>query len=117
MPLIKIEILKGKSDLYKETLCGAVNDAVVTVLGIDPGVNFQRLCEAENGFYGKNAGKEGFCIIEINMYPGRDAEVKKRLMNEIIRLLDERLNIDKADIFILINDPPFENWCFGGTIK
>ena len=33
---------------------------------------------------------------------------------EITRLLGERLEIPPKDVFIVINDPPYGNWGFGG---
>ncbi len=36
--------------------------------------------------------------------------MKKKVMTEITRLLGERLSIPPEDIFIVINEPPLDNW-------
>jgi phenylpyruvate tautomerase PptA (4-oxalocrotonate tautomerase family) len=40
--------------------------------------------------------------------------MKAKIIKEITRLLIERLSIAPSDVFIVINDPPLENWGFGG---
>ena len=47
MPLVRIEILKGKSQEYKKTLLDAVHDALETAIGIPDWDRFQRLYELE----------------------------------------------------------------------
>ena len=118
MPLVKIEILKSHTGEYKKTFLGAVNDGLINALGITDRDNFQRMYEVENEYFCRSDEKtEKFCIIELSIFPGRSREIKGRIISEITRLLGERLDITPPDIFILINDPPFENWGLGGVQK
>ena len=55
--------------------------------------------------------------VQLNIFPGRSKAVKAEIFKEITRLLGERLNIAPPDIYIVINDPPYENWGFGGIQK
>ena len=51
------------------------------------------------------------------MFPGRSKEQKKALIENITKKLCERLSIQATDIFIVINEPPNENWGLGGRQK
>ena len=56
-------------------------------------------------------------IIKIDLFPGRSKEQKKDLIERITELLKERLSIDPSDVFIVIQEPPLENWGIGGKQK
>ena len=118
MPLVRIEIMKGHTTEYKKLFLNAVHDALGIALNIPEWGRFQRLYELENdNFECNNEKTENFCIIELTIFPGRGKEVKGRIIEEITGLLGERLAIMPADIFIIINDPPLENWGLGGIQK
>lgn len=118
MPLVKIEIIKGHTDEYKKTFLDAVHDALEFSLGIPEWDRFQRLYEIENNYFERNNEKtEKFCIIELTIFPGRSREIKGNVIQNITNILGERLNIKPSDIFIVINDPPLENWGLGGVQK
>jgi len=53
-------------------------------------------------------------MIELTLLPGRSTEMKKGTISEITRLLGERLQIAPTDVFIIINEPPLENWGLRG---
>ena len=118
MPLVRIDIVRGHTDEYKKTLLAAVLDGLEFALGIPDWDRFQRLCEIESDYFERSSGKtEQFCIIELTIFPGRSKEIKGKIIAEITRFLGERLHISPPDIFIVINDPPLENWGLGGVQK
>ena len=113
MPLVRIEILKGHPKEYKLELLQAIHDGLVNGLSIPDDDRNQRLYELDDYCYERspNSGKtEKFTLIELTLFPGRSADMKKNTITEITRLLDERLNITSSDVFIIINEPPLENW-------
>ena len=115
MPLAKIEIVKGRSEEYKAELFNSVHDALVNAVSMQEGNCNIRLYELDESCFRRKAGKtEKFTLIEFTIFPGRSAEKKKALILEINRLLGERLQITPNDIFIVINEPPIENWGFLG---
>ena len=117
MPLVKIEILKGHPKEYKVKLLQAVHDGLVNGLSIPDDDRNQRLYELDDYCFERspNSGKtEKFTLIELTILPGRSAEMKKNTIIEITRLLGERLGITSSDVFILINEPPLENWGIRG---
>ena len=118
MPLVKIEILKGKTPEYKKMLLEGVHAALEKSLGIGSWDRFQRLYELDPEYFEMSDSKsDKFTMIEITMFPGRSREQKKLLYEEILKELSSRLDIDRTDVFITINEPANENWGLAGTIR
>ncbi len=115
MPLIRIEILKGKDASYKKTLLDAVHDALADAIGIPDWDRFQRLYELEPECFERAPEKtDHFTMIEITMFPGRTKAQKARIFEEITKELYTRLGINNGDVFIVIQEPPNENWGLAG---
>ena len=115
MPFVKIEIIKGKSSKYKKELLQVVHDALVLALEIEDDDRLQRLYELDAvNFERRKAKTDKFTLIELNLFPGRSKEVKRNVIKEITRLLGERLEIQASDVFIIIHEPPLDNWGFLG---
>ena len=51
-----------------------------------------------------------FGIIELTLFPGRSNDIKKKIIKRITETLGARLKIEPQDIFIIIHEPPLENW-------
>lgn len=51
------------------------------------------------------------------MFPGRTKEQKKSVIKEVTKELHEQVGITPADVFIVLHDPPLENWGFSGEQK
>ena len=118
MPLVRIEIIKGKSHEYKKKVLEAVHSGLVKALQIADWDRYQRLYEIENDYFERSEGEtEQFTMIEITMFPGRTKEQKKSVIREITNELHERVGIAPSDVFIVLHDPPLENWGFGGVQK
>lgn len=115
MPLVKIEIIKGHSHEYKKAFLQSVHEALENVLAIPDWDRFQRLYEVEDNYFDRNDTKTNkFSIIELTFFPGRSKEIKRNVIKEISRLLEERLEIQPTDIFVIINEPPLDNWGMSG---
>ena len=115
MPLVKIEIIKGKSLEYKKTVLDAVHVALENAIQIENWDRFQRLYEIEDDLFERSESKtDKFTMIEITMFPGRTKEQKSKLYKEIVKELNQRLGIKPTDIFIVINEPANENWGLAG---
>ena len=115
MPFVKLEIIKGKSSEYKKELLQSVHEALVLSLEIDDDDRYQRLYELDvANFERREAKTDKFTLIELNLFPGRSKELKRNVIKEITRLLGERLEIEASDVFIIIHEPPLDNWGFLG---
>lgn len=115
MPLVRVEIIKGKSAEYKKNLLDAVHTALVNAIQIEDWDRFQRLYEIDDEFFERSESKtDKFTMIEITMFPGRSKAQKAKIYEEIVKQLYERLEIQATDIFIVLNEPPNENWGLAG---
>ena len=111
MPLVKVEIRKGKSDEYKKAILDGVHDALVEAIKIPDHDRFQRLYELENNNFEVPEGKtNNVTIIEITLFKGRTINAKKALYKAIINNLASNPGIDGDDITIVLIEPPLENW-------
>ena len=115
MPLVRIEIIEGKSKEYKSQLLEGIHTALVNSLQIEDWDRFQRLYElpAEN-FERSGSKTDKFTLIEITMFPGRTKQQKKKVFEEITKELYDRLQIEPTDIFIVLHEPENENWGLAG---
>ena len=118
MPLVRIEMIKGQSTEYKKTLLDCIHEGLMESIGIEDWDRFQRIIEIDPEDFETAPGKtDKFMIIEITMFPGRSKEQKKALIETITQKLGDRLSVSPTDVFIVINEPPNENWGLGGKQK
>ena len=115
MPLVRVEIIKGKSAEYKKTLLDCIHEGLLESIGIADWDKFQRIIEIDRADFEAPLEKtDQFMIIEITMFQGRTKEQKKALIETVTKKLGERLGIVPTDIFIVLHEPPNENWGLGG---
>jgi len=115
VPLVRIEIIKGKSAQYRQQLLEGIHTALETALGIPGWDRYQRLYELDNDCFERDSShSDNFTMIEITMFPGRTKEQKARVFTEIVGELERRLGIANTDVFIVLHEPPDENWGLSG---
>ena len=113
MPLVRVEMIAGKSPEYKKTVLNCIHDGLTKALGIPDWDRFQRIVEIPREDFETAPGKsDSFMIIELTLFPGRTREQKGNAIHQITTNLAERLGI--VDVFIIIHEPPNENWGLGG---
>ncbi|MFL0195875.1 tautomerase family protein [Clostridium sp. WILCCON 0269] len=111
MPLVKIEIFKGKTAEYKKAILNGVHSALVQAFKIPDDDRMQRLYELDRENFEVTPTKTEQCtLIEITAFKGRSVEAKRKLYREIVNNLKMDPGIDGEDIVIVINEPPLENW-------
>jgi len=54
-----------------------------------------------------------YTLVEIQIFPGRSLDAKRRLYAEIARRFGA-LGIQPTDITIVLHEPPLDNWGVGG---
>jgi phenylpyruvate tautomerase PptA (4-oxalocrotonate tautomerase family) len=111
MPLVKIEIIEGKTRDYKRAILDGVHQALMNSLGIPDSDRFQRLYELPfNNFEYPPDRTPNVIIIEITMFKGRTLRAKRELYQSIVDNLKKNPGIDGNDIMIILLEPPLENW-------
>ena len=118
MPLVRIDMIKGKSTEYKKQVLECVHAGLEESLGIPEWDRFQRIVEIPREDFETAPGKsDDFMIIELTLFPGLTKEQKGKAIEIITSKLSEKLGINPPDIFIEINEPPLENWGMAGVQK
>ncbi|MBW1786628.1 MAG: tautomerase family protein [Deltaproteobacteria bacterium] len=116
MPLAKISIMKGWRREDKQALHEAVHAAMVKALKIPEHDRNQRIDEyAPEDFIVPPGRTERYTLVEITLFAGRSLDAKKQLYGEIVKGLG-KLGVEPNDVFIVLYEPPMENWGIRGGI-
>ena len=118
MPLVRVDMIKGKSPEYKKTVLDCIHAGLMESIGIEDWDRFQRIVEIPGDDFETAPEKtDNFMIIELTLFPGRTKEQKGDAIKAITSRLGDGLGIAPTDVFIVINEPPLENWGMGGVQK
>jgi phenylpyruvate tautomerase PptA (4-oxalocrotonate tautomerase family) len=121
MPLVRIDIRKGKDADYRQAIGRAVYDALVSV-GVPENDRFQVVGEHAAGNFLFDPDYLGIhrsddlVMIQITWNEGRTVEQKKTLFKAIVHGLSAKPGIRPEDIVINLVDVKKENWSFGNGI-
>ena len=121
MPLVRIELRKGKDATYREEISRIVHEALVSV-GVPKDDRFQLISEHEppnlvfDPTYLGIRRTEDLVMIQITWNEGRTLEQKKALYKAIADGLGGRLGLRREDVFVSLVDVKKENWSFGNGI-
>ena len=119
MPLVKVNLLKGRSPEEKDSIATAIQRALVSTLGVSDDDRYQLFNEYEGESFRHTGGYLGLTytdqllIVEITFLVGRDDELKKALLAEINRNLVAAGVVDRDDVFVLITEIGRANASFG----
>jgi phenylpyruvate tautomerase PptA (4-oxalocrotonate tautomerase family) len=113
MPIVEIQVLKGRSAPEKKAILDAVHNALMDALKIPDDDRLQRIVEHDSENF--EVPSATFTIVKVTMFPGRSDSAKRDLYEAIVAGLQE-LGIPHNDVFIVLEEPPLENWGIrGGT--
>jgi phenylpyruvate tautomerase PptA (4-oxalocrotonate tautomerase family) len=121
MPLVRIDLRKGKQTAYREAISRVVQESLVSV-GVPKDDRFQVIAEhdAENFVFDPNyldiRRTEDLVIIQITWNEGRTLEQKKALYNAIADGLAATLSLRREDVFVSLIEVKRENWSFGNGV-
>lgn len=122
MPLVRIDLLEGKTAEFKTQLGELVYESMLETIGIPEEDKFVVVndLKAEELIFSTNYlgvdRTDGIVIIQITMNEGRTTEVKKALYKKVADKLNSQLAIRKEDVFINLVEVNKENWSFGNGI-
>ena len=116
MPIIQIELIKGRSAEEKSAIHQAVHEALVEAIKIPDHNHPQRIVEhAPEDFRVAPGGSEKFALITITMFPGRSDKAKRNLYQTLVTRLGA-LGIPPAEVFIVLMESDLVNWGIRGGI-
>ena len=119
MPLVKFNLLKGRSAEEKDSIATSIQAALVSTLGVPEPDRYQLFNEYDGENFRHTSGYLGMTytdqllMIEITFLEGRDDEDKKSLLAEMNRNLVATGVVGADDVFVLITEIGRANVSFG----
>ncbi|WOX55863.1 tautomerase family protein [Methanoculleus palmolei] len=111
MPLVKIEIRYGKPAEYRQSLIKSLHEAFVDALQTPEAALWIRLCERKPENFPLPPGRsDGAVLVEVSLMPGRSREKKEALYRAIVSRLARDAGVRPEDVYIVLYEPPVENW-------
>jgi 4-oxalocrotonate tautomerase len=119
MPLIQIHLKEGKSPKYIQAVMNGVHKALVTAWKIPLTDRFQMVSEYKyfhfnKKIWGVKRSDDLIAIYITSIF--RSEAMKKKLYQELIRVLGKNLKVRKEDIFVTIVTVNKIDWSFGNGI-
>jgi phenylpyruvate tautomerase PptA (4-oxalocrotonate tautomerase family) len=122
MPLVRIDLQKGKDANYRRKAGQIVYEAMVATCGVPEKDHFQVIGEhdTENlvfdpDYLGIDRSGE-LVMVQIFFNEGRSVDQKKALYKAIADGLSSELKLRREDVFITLVEVKKENWSFGNGI-
>ncbi len=120
MPLVTITVRKPKPEKFKTLVLDAIHTALVSS-GVPVTDKFQRVIELDAEDFRFDPGypdltserNDDFVLIEILWSVGRSTKVKKKLLTELMQLLNNA-GLNTENVMVCFKETAWENWSFGG---
>ena len=118
MPLVRIDIIKGRTAAQRRSLGDAVHRALVEALGVPEQDRFQVITEHEANelVYDRSylgiPRTDGIVMIQITLSAGRPLEKKRRLYQRIAENLAYD-GVRPENALVNLVETAWENWSFG----
>ena len=121
MPLVRIDVRKGKDAAYRREIGRTVYEALLSV-GVPKHDRFELISEydADNFLFDPDYigihRTDDLVIIQITWNEGRTPDQKKALYQAIADGLHSALGLRREDVFVSLVEVKKENWSFGNGI-
>ncbi|QWT20641.1 tautomerase family protein [Bacillus sp. NP157] len=118
MPLIRIDVRRGKDAAYRTALGKGVHDALVSI-GVPPDDRFQVIAEhgAEGLVYDPDYlgihRTDDVVFVQITFNDTRTLDQKKALYKAIAENLGKSPGVKPGDVLVSLVEVKKENWSFG----
>jgi len=122
MPLVRIELQRGKPAEYRRTLAEQVYEAMRDAIKIPENDKFVVITERDpdNFIYDRNylgiQRSDDFVLIQIVFRRGRPVEMKQEFYKRLTERLQESLALRPSDVFVSLLENGAEDWSFGDGI-
>ena len=122
MPLVRISLMKGKSEGFGKKVGEVVYRTMVDTINVPAKDNFQVITEHDKNSliydpsYLDIQRTDGVIVIQITLNEGRTVEVKKAFYKTVAERLNKELGVRMEDVFISLVEVKKENWSFGNGI-
>ena len=122
MPLVRIDLLEGKTPEYRIQIGQVVYQAMLDTLNVPKDDRFQIITEHpktglqfDRDYLGVHRTDD--CIfLQITLNSGRTVEMKQRFYKAVADGLHESLKVRREDVLISLVEVAKENWSFGNGV-
>ena len=119
MPLVRIDLIEGKSEEYRAKVSDIIYQTLVDVFNVPEHDRFYVITEHpkdgqpfDRDYLGIH--RSDACIFfQITLNSGRSVERKQRFYKALADRLQEGINLRNEDLFVNLVEVPKENWSFG----
>jgi 4-oxalocrotonate tautomerase len=122
MPLVRIDLRRGKSADYKKAICDGVYQALREIFTVPENDRFMVVTDHDDTDFIHSqtylgiAYTSDFVMLQLTVSNTRTVEQKKQLYRRIVALLGENPGIRPQDIFISLVEVDISDWSFGNGI-
>jgi phenylpyruvate tautomerase PptA (4-oxalocrotonate tautomerase family) len=122
MPLVRISLLKGKSNDQIRAIAGSVHQALTETFEVPPDDRFQFIdeYEPEKFIYDENYlgihRSQDVVFINILASNWRSTAAKQRLYQRIAELLSANAGLRLEDVQVILTPNQREDWSFGNGL-
>jgi len=119
MPLVRIDLRKGKPAAYKNAIGDAIYRAMRETFAVPDEDRFMVVTEHdEDGFFYSKSyfnidRTDDLVVIQLTVTNSRNRNQKQALFAKIVQLLAEQPGVRPQDVFINLLEVDKENWSFG----
>jgi len=119
MPLIRIEMRRGKSPAYRRAVADGIHRALVDGIGVPLKDRFQIITEhdGENLIYDREyfgvARSDDAIFVTVSLRRGRSAEVKRDFYRRVVANLAADPGLRPEDVAIILTENGDADWSFG----
>ena len=122
MPLVRISLMKGKSEGFGKQVGEVVYRTMVDTINVPPQDHFQIITEHDKNSliydpsYLEIQRTDGVIFIQIALNEGRTVELKKTFYKTLAERLNKELGVRMEDVLISLVEVKKENWSFGNGV-
>lgn len=119
MPLVTIDVLRGRSQQQLGAISDAVHEAMVELLDVPVRDRFQIITEHEQTTLQFDPGYLGidrdgrFVLVRITLAEGRTTDAKCAFYRRLTELLAERADLPGENLAVMMTENGREDWSFG----
>jgi phenylpyruvate tautomerase PptA (4-oxalocrotonate tautomerase family) len=121
MPLVRIDLVRGKSEAQRQAIADAVHQALVSI-GVPEDDRFQIIGEHDpaNFIFARAylglQHTEHLVMIQITLNEGRTTALKQALFKAIAEGIHAAAGVPLEDVIVNLVEVKRENWSFGAGV-
>ena len=120
MPIVRLSLLKGRTDENLAAISDAIHNALVSDFNMPDEDRFQVITQHNPGelsfnrTYWGGPRSDGWMLLSILGGPAPTVKAKQAFMKAVVRNLEATAGVDPEDVFIVMQAADRSDFSFGG---